>query len=109
MLFDVKRLNMIRMRKVTKVHSKSITSQVKRLESDSVGFSAFREIPMIGARSGPNVGIRCGPDPSDDFRRPETIDSGDRILATSDHRILTEPIEFDRIYIGIYTYWKHAG
>jgi hypothetical protein len=44
------------------------SAQVKRPESDPIGFYTFREIPMVGARSDPNVGIRCGPHTSDDFR-----------------------------------------
>ena len=44
-------------------------SQVKRHGSDSVGFSSFQWIQMIGARSDPNVEIRCGSHTSDDFRR----------------------------------------
>ena len=79
-------------------------SQVKRPESDPIGFYTFREIPMVGARSDPNVGIRCGPHTSDDFRRPETVDPDDRILTTSDDRILAEPIEFDRADIRIDTH-----
>ena len=85
------------------------STQVKRPESDPVEFCTFREIPMVGARSDPNVGIRCGPHTSDDFRRPEMIDSDGRILTTSDDRILTEPIEFDRDDIRIDTHWKEAG
>ena len=98
---------------VTYCHSeRSVFSRtpVKSPESDPVGFSTFREIPMVGARSDPNVGIRCGSrHTSDDFRRPETIDSCGRILTTSDYRILTEPTEFYRNSIRMYTHWKQAG
>ena len=82
----------------------SINTQVKRPESDSVGFCSFQWIPMIGARSDPNVGIRCVSHTSDDFRRSETVVSSDRILSASDDRIRTEPIEFYRNE----THWKQG-
>ena len=56
---------------------------------------------MIGARSDPNVGIRCVSHTSDDFRRSETVVSSDRILPASDDRIRAEPIEFYRNHIGM--------